>query len=76
MNIGWGNEHGSKYRLRDHVPGRQDKDRSILIFRSALSHCDIVPTHSVKEKELWISPNLYKASVVKREFSETKEVGF
>jgi hypothetical protein len=25
MNIGWGNEHGSKYRLRDYVPGRQDK---------------------------------------------------
>jgi hypothetical protein len=25
MNIGWGNDHGSKYRLRGQVPGRQDR---------------------------------------------------
>lgn len=38
IRIGWANDHQSKYRFGDYVPGRQDM---ILVFRSALSDCDI-----------------------------------
>jgi hypothetical protein len=50
MDIGWGNDHRSKYRLRDHVPGRQDKNKSIPVFRSALSHY----TESEKEGKYFV----------------------
>jgi hypothetical protein len=39
--FGWGNDHGSKYRLRDHVLGRQD----IILFSGAPNlNCGVVST--------------------------------
>ncbi len=46
IETGWGNEHGSKYRVETMCPGASGQKNN-PVFRSAYSRCDVVPTLSV-----------------------------